>query len=273
MSLLTTDSICEIMRYDSRDYLDSLEVFAEIESTNTYLIGQPCPAPGRYRVALTENQTAGRGRMDRRWYSPASTGLCMSMAYTFRSLPENIPSLSLAIGIGIAQALERFAIHDVSVKWPNDIVARGGKLGGVLSEISPANAAGVTVVVGIGLNLDFENTESEIDVAKRLGRAVDLASCCDELPSRSAISAALIESLFDTMVRFESDGFSPFHEMWQGYDWLRGQEVAIETAAGLGEGVVEGIDSDGALLLNANGDRQRFVSGSVVLSGRPGEHS
>ncbi len=272
MSLLDTDSICEFMRHRSRADLDSLEVFAEIESTNSYLLGQACPLAGRYRVALTENQTAGRGRMDRSWYSPPSTGLCMSMAYTFQSLPENIPSLSLAIGIGIAQALERFAVHEVSVKWPNDIVARGGKLGGVLSEISPMHAAGVTVVVGIGLNLDFENADTEIDITTRLGRAVDLASCCDVLPPRAAISAALIESLFDTMVRFESDGFSPFHEMWQGYDWLYGQEVTIETAAGLGEGVVEGVDSDGALVLNANGDRQRFVSGSVVLSGPAGEH-
>jgi biotin-(acetyl-CoA carboxylase) ligase len=101
---------------------------------------------------------------------------------------------------------------------------------------------------------------------------VDLASCCDELPSRTAISAALIESLFNTIVRFETDGFSPFHEMWQGYDWLRGQEVAIETAAGHGEGVVEGVDTDGALLLNAKGARRRFTSGSVVLSGQAGEH-
>ena len=272
MSLLTNDSICEVIRHKSRAYLDNLEVFAEIESTNSYLLGQACPLAGRFRVALTENQTAGRGRMDRSWYSPPSTGLCMSMAYTFRSLPENIPSLSLAIGIGIAQALGRFAVHDVSVKWPNDIVARGGKLGGVLSEISPLHAAGVTVVVGIGLNLDFENSDTEVDITNRLGRVVDLASCCDELPSRTAVSAALIESLFDTIVRFETDGFSPFHELWQGYDWLRGQEVVIETAAGHGEGVVEGVDPDGALVLNAKGDRRRFTSGSVVLSGQAGEH-
>lgn len=272
MSLLTTDSICEIMRHDSRARLDNLEVFAEIESTNSYLLGQACPPAGRYRVVLTENQTAGRGRMNRSWYSPASTGLCMSMAYTFRSLPENIPSLSLAIGIGIAQALERFGIDGVGVKWPNDIVARGGKLGGVLSEFSPAHAAGVTIVAGLGLNLDFANMDTEIDITSRLGRIVDLASCCDELPSRAAISAALIESLYDTIVRFEADGFSPFHELWQGYDWLRGQEVAIETAAGLGEGVVEGVDTDGALLLNAKGDRRRFTSGSVLLGRQAGEH-
>lgn len=268
MSSLTADNIREPISGESRSHLDILEVFAEIESTNSFLLDQPCPPPGRYRVALTEHQTAGRGRMGRSWCSPPSSGLCMSMAFTFSSMPENIPSLSLAIGIGIVQALERFGIRGIGVKWPNDIVARDGKLGGVLSEVRPANAQGVTVVVGIGLNMDLENTDAEFRIASRLGRVIDLASCCDELPSRSAISAALIECLFDTMVRFEADGFSPFHAMWQRYDWLHGLEVTIDTGDGLVAGVADGVDTDGALLLKTKGERRRFISGSVILKGQ-----
>ncbi|MCH8073530.1 MAG: biotin--[acetyl-CoA-carboxylase] ligase [Proteobacteria bacterium] len=268
MSLLTADNIREPISGESLSHLDILEVFAEIESTNSFLLDQPCPSPGRYRVALTEHQTAGRGRMGRSWCSPPASGLCMSMAFTFSSMPENFPSLSLAVGIGIVQALERFGIRGISVKWPNDIVARGGKLGGVLSEVLPANAQGVTVVVGIGLNIDLENTDTESRVTSRLGRVVDLASCCDELPSRSVISAALIECLFDTMVRFEADGFSPFYAMWQRYDWLRGLEITIETFDGLVEGVADGIDSDGALLLKTKGELRRFTTGSVTLNGQ-----
>ena len=269
MSLLTADNIREPISGESRSHLDILEVFAEIESTNSFLLDQPCPLPGRYRVALAEHQTAGRGRAGRSWCSPPSSGLCMSMAFTFGSMPENLPSLSLAIGIGIVQALERFEIRGIGVKWPNDIIARGGKLGGVLSEVLPANTESVTVVVGIGLNIDLENTDAKSRITSRLGRVVDLASCCDVLPSRSAVSAALIECLFDTMVRFEADGFSPFHAMWQRYDWLRGREITIETVDGLVEGVADGIDTDGALLLKIKGERRRFTSGSVTLNGQP----
>jgi BirA family biotin operon repressor/biotin-[acetyl-CoA-carboxylase] ligase len=272
MNLLTADNIRELICRQSRSHLDILEVFSEIESTNSYLLDQPCPAPGRYRVALAEYQTAGRGRMDRSWQSPPSSGLCMSIAFTFRRMPENFPSLSLAIGTAIAQALEVFGIRGIGLKWPNDIVARGGKLGGVLSEVLPANGDGVTVVVGIGLNVDLENNAAESRITSRLGRVVDLASCCDELPSRAAISAAIIENLFKTMSRFDVDGFSPFREAWQKYDWLRGQKVTVETVDGLTAGVAEGIDTDGALLLIAKGDRRRITSGSVILSGQAGDH-
>jgi len=272
MNLLTADSIREPISRESRSHLDMLEVFSEIESTNSYLLDQPCPPPGRYRVALAEYQTAGRGRMDRVWHSPPSSGLCMSIAFTFSRMPENLPSLSLAIGTGIAQALEGFGIRGIGLKWPNDIVARDGKLGGVLSEVLPSNADGVTVVVGIGLNIDLEGTDAESRITSRLGRAVDLASCCDELPSRAVISAAIIECLFKTMSRFDVDGFSPFIEAWRKYDWLRGQTVTVETADGLTAGVAEGIDTDGALLLIAKGDRRRITSGSVIQSEHAGEH-
>lgn len=272
MNRLTAESVREPISGEPRTHLDILEVFSEIESTNSYLLDQPCPLPGRYRVALAEHQTAGRGRMDRRWCSPPSSGLCMSMAFTFRSMPENFPSLSLAIGIGVARALERFGIQGIGLKWPNDIVARDGKLGGVLSEVLPANAEGVTVVVGVGLNIDLENTDAVSRISSRFGHIVDLASCCDALPSRSDISAALIECLFDTMVRFEADGFMPFYDKWQRYDWLRGQQVKIETADGLVAGVAEGVDTDGALLLKVGGERRRFLSGSVILNGPTDNH-
>jgi len=267
MSLLIADKIREPISGETRAHLDILEVFTEIESTNSFLLGQPGPAPGRYRVALAEFQTAGRGRRGRSWCSPPSSGLCMSIAFTFGSMPENLPSLSLAIGIGIVQALERFGIRGIGVKWPNDIVAQDGKLGGVLSEVLPANAGGVTVVVGIGLNIDLENTDAKSRITSRLGRVVDLASACDELPSRSVISAALIESLYDTMVRFEANGFSPFHKLWQRYDWLRGLGVTIEAVDGPVEGIAEGVGADGALLLKTKGGRRRFTSGSVILNG------
>ena len=71
------------------------------------------------------------------------------------------------------------------------------------------------------------------------------------------------------MVRFEADGFSPFHAMWQRYDWLRGLEITIDSVDGLVEGVADGIDTDGALLLKIKGERRRFTSGSVTLNGQP----
>lgn len=270
MNRPTSGSICEFLKEESRACLDTVEVFAEIGSTNSYLLRETCPAPGRCRVALAEHQTNGRGRRDRVWLSPRSTGLCLSMAFTFREMPEEFPSLSLAIGIGIAQALERLGIHGIALKWPNDIVARNGKLGGVLSEVHPASGNGITVVAGVGMNVDFNSNKQGREIAASIGRASDLASCCDELPSRPALAAGVIESLIDTMLRFDATGFTPFHEAWQRYDWLRGREVTIEMAEVTSAGIAEGVDTDGALLLNTGSDLRRVTSGSVILSGQSG---
>jgi BirA family biotin operon repressor/biotin-[acetyl-CoA-carboxylase] ligase len=138
--------------------LEILEVFSEIESTNSYLLDQPAPPPGRFRVAVADYQTAGRGRMDRTWHSPPSSGLCLSMAYTFRQVPAKLPGLTLALGIGAVEALRRLGISGIGLKWPNDIIAHDGKLGGILTEVRNSASDSVTVVAGIGLNVDLPTT-------------------------------------------------------------------------------------------------------------------
>lgn len=265
MNALTPDRIRTLINSNSRARLDTLEVFPEIESTNSYLLDEPRPAPGRYRVAIAEHQTNGRGRRDRTWVSPPSTGLCMSMAFTFADMPRDLPSLSLAVGIGVVKALERLRIHGIGLKWPNDIVAGNGKLGGVLSEVHPAKGDGVSVVVGMGLNIDFGNGDPAGDIETGLGRATDLAAVVDDLPPREEISAAIIDAVADAMVRFAADGFSSFHNLWPRYDWLRGREITIETLSTTRAGIAEGVDTDGALLLNNGGDTQRITSGKVIF--------
>jgi BirA family biotin operon repressor/biotin-[acetyl-CoA-carboxylase] ligase len=268
MNALTPAGIRALINKKSLTCLDTLEVFPEIGSTNSYLLGEIRPAPGRCRVALAEHQTKGRGRREREWISPPSTGLCMSIAFTFIDMPRDFPSLSLAIGVGVAQLLERLGMHGVGLKWPNDIVARNGKLGGILSEVHPKRGDGVTVVVGIGLNIDFGKSGAGRDIASSIGRATDLAANVDDLPSRNEISAAIIDSLVDVMTRFRDAGFLPFHELWSKYDWLRGREVTVEMAHTTSAGIAEGVDTDGALLLNIGADTQRVTSGSVFFRER-----
>jgi BirA family transcriptional regulator, biotin operon repressor / biotin---[acetyl-CoA-carboxylase] ligase len=133
--------------------LDELELFGSIASTNTYLLAQPPPVPQRCRVAIANHQTSGRGRHYRRWVSPPGAGLCLSLAYTFEERPYELPSLTLAIGVGMVDVLKSLGVDGIKLKWPNDIVALGGKLGGILTEVQSRNDGGATVVTGIGLNI------------------------------------------------------------------------------------------------------------------------
>jgi len=251
--------------------LDYLEVFPEIESTNSYLLEKPAPRPGRFRVAIADHQTAGRGRMDRQWYSPPLSGVCMSLSHTFEDAPENLPAATLAIGVGVAEALGELGIRGVGLKWPNDLIVRNGKLGGILTEVHSGQGPEMTVVVGIGINVDLGQTAGIGGIKTRVGYASDLATCTDQLPSRSALSAALIETLFNTLAEFEADGFERFFNAWERFDWLRGQRISVELPDRRPRGVCQGIDSDGALILRTESGTERIRSGSIHLHGRQGD--
>lgn len=269
MNALDAESIREPISGVLGARLDFLEVFSEIESTNSYLLDQPAPSPGRFRVALADHQTAGRGRLDRMWQSPPSSGLCLSIAYTFSRMPAKLPGLTLALGIGVVDALQRLGIGDISLKWPNDIMARGGKLGGILTEARKAAIDNVTVVAGVGLNVDLPDSLQALGATHFKNRIVDLKECAGSPPSREKLSVAVIEDLFDSMVRFETGGFAPFHDDWQKYDWLFGRQVTVENTDGHLSGIADGVDGDGALIIRADKDRHRVITGTILLADDP----
>ena len=151
MSTAAADSIRHALSDAAAVDIECLEVFPEIESTSSFLLAQPGPPAGKARVAMAEHQMSGRGRFGRRWISPPLSGLCMSMAYTFARKPSQLPGLTLAAGIAVIDALTGLTIEGVDLKWPNDLIARDRKLGGILTEARQNRADGTTVVIGIGV--------------------------------------------------------------------------------------------------------------------------
>lgn len=268
MTLLDVEQIRAPIARASRERLDLLEVFAEIDSTNSHLMAQPAPRPGRFRVALAEHQTAGRGRRDRRWHSPKSSGLCMSMAYTFGKPRLDLAAVTLAAGVGVLRALESVGAVGIGLKWPNDLVVREGKLGGILTEVRRRQGSEPTIVVGIGINVDLRRTNRRGDISSSLGGVSDLATCGVSSPSRSALSATLIEDLFNTLMDFEAGGFAAFVADFERCDWLKGQEIVVDLPDGPVAGRADGVDADGALLVQTDAGRRRILSGSVRLQAR-----
>ena len=267
MSSLDVNHVRPLLSGESVARLDELDVFASIASTNTYLLSQSSPEAGRFRVAMTDDQTSGRGRHDRRWLSPPGSGLCLSLAYTFSRQPEQLPVLTLALGVGIVGALRELNVEGLSLKWPNDIVALDGKLGGVLTESkSPTRSGeGVTVVAGLGLNIDLSERLDLGDESERVLRAVDLKSVVTDYPVRELIAARLIDSLIASMTAFEEHGFGIFSDDWQQHDWLNGRRITVDMPDRQISGVAAGIDADGALLVDTGSERARVISGSIIL--------
>lgn len=251
--------------------LESFEAFGAIESTNSYLMQDGPPAPGAFRVALTDNQTAGRGRHGRGWLSPPGAGLCLSVAYTFAAQPRNLPALTLAIGMGLIDALDRLGMVGITLKWPNDLVARDGKLGGILTESQGLAGGAIHVVSGVGLNLDLPDDFDLGVEAERAQPVSDLASLARDLPSANAIAACLVDGLCGVFVDYEARGFDAYASRWRERDWLHGRALTIDSPGQSISGVAAGVADDGALLVAvAEGAVQRVTSGTVVLVDRHG---
>ncbi len=243
-----------------------IDVFPEIASTNSYLMQQSGPGIGQFHVAVTDNQTAGRGRQGKTWRSPPGSGLCLSMAYTFGRSPGNLPALTLAIGLDMIETLASQGIAGLQLKWPNDLVANDGKLGGILTEAQIRGQDALTVVTGIGLNIDLGDGLDLADEGDGALRVVDLKSLAMEVPPAEHLAATMINGLRQTFTTFRDSGFEAFAGRWADYDWLRGREISVATARTELSGTGAGIAADGALLLATRGaGTQRVSSGTVVV--------
>lgn len=259
---------------DAAARLETLEVLAKTESTNSYLMQEVAPSAGKFRIVATDNQTAGRGQHGRIWQSPPGSGLCLSMAYTFASKPENLPAMTLAVGLGVVHALKTHGIDGVQLKWPNDLVARNSKLGGILTETrseSGGTGGGITVVIGIGLNVNFGRQPNPSIDGAWAERAIDLRSFARTVPDSNAMTSSLVDTLSRILIDYEAGGFNQFRDEWHRYDWLRGRTVTIEAPRRQITGVAVGVAHDGALLLDTpRVGTQRISTGTVRLAEREG---
>ena len=199
MSSIDATTIHDSLERDVAARMDQLEVFDEIDSTNSYLLRQQAPGPGRHRVAVAGHQTAGRGRQSREWISAPGSSLCLSVAYTFGGQPENLPGLTLAIGVAARDALTVVGVDDVLLKWPNDLVANDGKLAGMLAETHIRSDADTTVVAGIGVNIDLPKQLLRDNPSRWSHRAADLSAVSGSTPSRELLAAVLVNHLVESI--------------------------------------------------------------------------
>jgi len=268
MTHLDAEAIRQFANQSANNNLASIEVFAEIESTNSYLMQMPGPAPGKISIAATSNQTAGRGRHGKTWLSPPGSGLCLSAAYTFAASPDNLPALTLALGLGAIDALEELGATNIELKWPNDLVARDGKLGGMLTEVQQHSGAAVTVVTGIGVNIDLQSTLDFGAGSDWAAQVVDLKAICEVEPGHDEVAGKLASHLLQAFASYEKSGFAAIAHRWAKFDWLFGREITIDTVGSQFSGFGAGVANDGALLVDTpDSGIRRVTSGTIVRAG------
>jgi BirA family biotin operon repressor/biotin-[acetyl-CoA-carboxylase] ligase len=180
-------------------------------------------------VAVTELQTAGRGRGGRRWECPHSAGILFSLALTPRTPGDRLPTLGLAVADAISETLHPRA----QVKWPNDVVVDGRKLAGILLELR-----GRSLALGVGVNANL--AEADLPARTRLP-ATSLQILRGAPVDRAAVLAELLERIERAYARYEREGFGGV-----GRDYLAGRRVRFDGGEG---GLCAGIQPDGALLV------------------------
>lgn len=269
MQRIQADKILHALRDFSSRRLDRLEVLPEIDSTNNYLRQQPAPEAGRIRVVIAEHQTAGRGRYGRRWIASPMSGLCMSVSYTFAASDSPLAGLTLAAGLSAINALNALGLSGIALKWPNDLIARDRKLGGILAESRVRSSGAIVVLLGIGINVELPPEDASRVLEQGGAGAIDIAGLTDDLPAIETLAATTVEHLYATLDQFEKTGLSPFLPEWQRYDWLRGREISVETPEGAFTGIADGVDDDGSLNLRSDDGMRNIISGSIDMAALP----
>ncbi len=237
------------------------EFLGQIDSTNRRLLAAPDLRPDRYHVCVAREQTAGHGRRGRAWASVADASLTFSLARALRMGEVPDPSLSLAIGVGLACGLSRCGLEGFFLKWPNDLVTRdGAKLAGVLVEARGKQGEyPAALVVGIGLNCSGADG---LRVDRPIADLSDLSG-----PSDLALGK-LFQAIVVEVVRawnaFDQAGLSGCIDDLARIDYLRGRDVVVIDTGD--QGRVAGIDpSDGALLLAQGEKIKRLYSGEISV--------
>lgn len=239
-----------------------LDVIPVIDSTNQYLLDRMDQLPSGH-ACIAEYQQAGRGRRGRKWFSPFGSNLYLSMYWRLEQGPAAAMGLSLVIGIVMAEVIQSLGVPDVRVKWPNDLYLNDRKLAGILVELTGKTGDAAQIVMGAGVNLVMRSEgASEINQGW-----INLQEAGVEI-NRNELAAKIINSLREALPIFERDGLAPFVERWDALDNFINRPVKLLIGDREVHGIACGIDKQGGLLLEQEGEVKSWVGGEISL--RPG---
>ena len=263
LCLLSKQSIRAGLTAQAGTLLAGIDLHDVIDSTNTHLMGRAHAGANNGTVCLAEWQLAGKGRVGRSWVSPFGSNIYLSLLWRFDSL-SLISGLSLAVGVAVARALESFHLPSkLGLKWPNDLLIDGAKLGGILVEVAGEIHGQYAVVLGIGLNCRLESRDAlDIDQPwtdlQRAGMSLDV--------NRNRLIAALLNELLPLLNDYPISGLDAFLSDWRQRHAYEGSLATIQIGDATLEGRIVDISPQGLLIMEfENGVQKTFASGEVRL--------
>ena len=242
-----------------------IEVVDQVGSTSTELLRRAQRRDIHGQVLAAEWQTAGRGRRGKVWTAVAGGSLTFSIGWRYEQGAGFLAGLSLAVGVAVVKALEAEGLAGVELKWPNDLVHKHLKVGGILVELNGDSLGPSTVVVGVGLNVRLPASMKR-DIAQPVSDLTAVAGRGAPPIDRNRLLARLVAELAETLATYGEHGFAPFAAEWQRRHAYQGKPVKLLLPDGASvKGTVAGVDSTGALVLADGPRRARFLAGEISL--------
>jgi len=229
----------------------------EVDSTQTEARRLADAGAPEGTVVRAEHQTRGRGRLGRDWVDEPGSALLISIVLRPAVEVSRLPQLSLVAGIAVAGALEETSRLPVAVEWPNDLLIRGLKVGGILAESSIGADRVAVVILGIGININQTRFAGDLE-----GRATSLAREGARPFDRECLLTAVLERLEGWYRRWVAEGFGPVREAWRRSSVTLGRRVTTDGGAA---GIAEDLAEDGALLVRTDAGAlvRRVATGSA----------
>lgn len=243
---------------------DAITVLGEVDSTNSeaerrLAAGRPTPF-----AVFANSQTHGRGRFGRVWHSPDEGNLYASFAFRPQVEPSRMQLFTLWMGVNLCEVIENFFKIKPSLKWPNDILHSGRKVGGMLTEARIDADRIRDLIFGLGLNVNASSADWPAGIARTAATLAGITGAAVDINHFAAAIAGRVFTAFDA---FTAGGFEGMlADQWHRYDILRGHRVGVNHAGRVTRGVASGIDGEGALIVATEaGRRTRFHAGEVTL--------
>jgi BirA family biotin operon repressor/biotin-[acetyl-CoA-carboxylase] ligase len=243
-----------------------IRVFKETSSTNDVVEKLARDGVAEGAVVFAESQTKGRGRLGRQWLSPARKGLWFSVLLRPNLRPQAATKLTVAAATSLTRAIRRQTGLVPEIKWPNDVLIKGRKVAGVLTELNAEVDHIKYVILGVGVNVNLNASEFPADLRKL---ATSLKIEAGRAVSRVPLAAAILRELDTDYARIGHDQFASLTDEWAEQCATLGQRVSIRMGSRTVHGRAESLDDDGALLLRTDhGHLERIVGGDVALEKR-----
>jgi BirA family biotin operon repressor/biotin-[acetyl-CoA-carboxylase] ligase len=240
-----------------------IRVFEETQSTNDVAEKLARDGVPEGVVVFAESQTRGRGRLGRKWISPARKGLWFSVLLRPDLRPQAATQLTVAAATALARAIHAHTDLRPEIKWPNDILVRGKKVAGVLTELNAELDHVKYLILGIGVDVNLAPGDLPAELRKI---ASSLKIEAGQAFRRADLAAAILRELDRDYERIRKNQFAAVADEWAKHCSTLGHRVVIHIGERIVEGRAESLDPDGALLLRTDhGHLERIIGGDVTL--------